>query len=484
MLIGLNSSLFFLPLLPAQLPTGQDPGARDNPPVKLKPNPQATTPIVPKATISEGFDQEAITKKLRLITHNSLLANDLNILLPVLRKLDRNRQNSTTDNLIKGGINLQLIPTGDGTYQSQRFSGRFSLQYQDVRGSIFVDNRGNDTHGTPLPPITYEVGGNGDLVLNSSRTKPLLWTEPLSKLKAYKNISGTYSTYGEDYELVPQADESIYDKTNKRTYVYKNDTWQWDTSLTKPLATTEHITKYNLSPQQDSYNSFIDPRYPNLKCYLRNNGSLIYIGREQAGGEEKVWTSNDGNTLSLFTPSSDFPIQDSKNVKVSIGFDGEPTVSGESEAGKWLISGGKTYVWVESPMKSKSRYFPLIAKPSKLQTANGEKDVIEYWYGDKYWKADNPNREKNEHPYCAYAYLKSVGAGPWDSTSYIAKFDSELPDKYCYYHGGFRTGNRYKYSLPNQFTLHVMRTVGLHGIESREWKAGWWGKENYESIGN
>ncbi len=486
MAISLNSYLFFLPLIPGQLPTGQDPGPRDNPPIKLKPNPQVPVPEIPnqpKITAPESFDQEPILKRLILLTHNSLLPNDLNVLLEVLRKLDNNRPSSKTETLIKSGINLQLVPTGDGTYQSQRFSGRFSFQHQDVRGSIFVDNRGNDTHGNPLPPVTYEIGDNGELILNTSRTKPLLWTEPLSKLKAYKNIFGTYSTYGEDYELVPQADASIYDKTNKRTYVKKGDTWQWDTSLTKPLATTEYITKYNLSPHQDSDNSFVDPRHPDLKCYLRNNGSLVYVGKEQAGGEEKVWTSNDGNTLSLFTPSSDFPIQDSKNVKVSIGSDGEPTVSGESKAGQWLISGGKTYVWIESPyIKSKSGYFPVIAKPSKIQTADGEKDIVEYWYGDKYWKADDPTREKNEHPYCAYAYLKSVGAKHWNSTSYVAKVDSQLSEKYCTYNGGF-TGSRYKYWLQDQFSLKIQK-VYLSKVEYKEWKAGWWGKEQSEAIVN
>ena len=300
MMISLNSSLLFLQLTLGQLPTGQDPGPHDKPkPIPLKPNPQNPIPVTPKTNTPEGFDQEAITKKLRLLTHNSLLANNLDTLLPVLRKLDRNRQNSTTDNLIKGGINLQLVPTGDGTYQSQRSSGKFSLQPQDLHGSIFVDNRGKDAHGAPLPPVTYEISGNGSLTLNNSRTKSLLWTEPLSKLKAYRNIAGAYSTYGEDYELVPQLNGSIYDKTNKRTYVKKADTWQWDVSLTKPLPTTEYITKYNLSPHPDSDGSFIEPQHSNLKCYPRNNGSLVYIGAERAGDKEKIWTSTDGNKLSL-----------------------------------------------------------------------------------------------------------------------------------------------------------------------------------------
>lgn len=153
-------------------------------------------------------------------------------------------------------LELKPSPSGNGTLISDKYSGTFILQFQDT--SIFVKDR-KDDDGKPLPNVTYVESANGKLVLDTSRTEPLFWTEPLTYLAAYKTNLNAYAIYIPEeqlsdrmkpVELLPQADGTIYDQKSRATLVKSGDGWKWDFTRKDPLQTTHIVRNERMIPME------------------------------------------------------------------------------------------------------------------------------------------------------------------------------------------------------------------------------------------
>lgn len=165
------------------------------------------------------------------------------------------------------GLKIKLDEAGfpDGTLYSDKYQGTFILQFQD--NSILVTNR-KDENGKPLPNATFvRVSENGTtrFALDKSKTSPLIWTAPLTKLCAYPVINlnhyATYmSTTHQNYlgikgpiEIETQADGTLFitertGEKRKGTLVKRGEKWVWDLSLNTPYRTTSYIRDLDLTP--------------------------------------------------------------------------------------------------------------------------------------------------------------------------------------------------------------------------------------------